>query len=334
MVMDDTAIGFPSVKIYGVGGAGKVAALKFKDNERVSIVTMDTSGIDNDIANVESYKIKNMSGNNNLQGSGRIRSHNTTEIIRFVNEYCRNKQVFDDVNIIIYSMSGGSGSVIGPLLVDEILKQKKLAISICIVDHSSEIDTINTFNTFRTLNRASEIGNLYIPVIVFDNKFGKHNVDNGVYNTVVNLINVFTKEYISIDIQDRLNLFNPIAFHNVQPGIKLINISTADDGNWNEDYGLIIPEDIAIKLDSVMIITPKYKNVCPSCLCSVIFNGYTINDTDETYIISVGYQIPQSLIDNLNNKINDYNKANMKVQTSFHTDFNNIGKESDSILIV
>ena len=76
---------------------------------------------------------------------------------------------FGDINIFIFSMSGGSGSVIAPLLIREAGKRGKRIIAIGIVDACSETDCFNSINTIRTLEAFAKDEKIYIPSMIFNN---------------------------------------------------------------------------------------------------------------------------------------------------------------------
>jgi hypothetical protein len=324
----DLSNGLSKISIIGTGGAGKVAAIrcsKMVQPTYTQIVTIDTSGSDIPVENVTSLKIKN------LNGSGKLRRENIEDITNFVNNFASKEDSFSDVNIIISSYSGGSGSTLCPLLVDEILRKGKIAIVIGIIDTDSEIDTVNTFNTFRSLDNFVSQHKAYLPTILFNNSFGRPVVDKGVDTVIKNLIKFLTTPYIGLDVQDRIKFLNPNAF-GVEPGIKLVSISTDLTKDWDNSLGMIIPQQEYTKLDAILSITKVDNHVNINTLCSVTFKGY-YDEEGPDFLISIGYQIPKELVASLNGKIHEYKSVSGSKRTEFSSEYE-IGETTNKGMVL
>ena len=312
----DVSNGLPKITILGTGGAGKVSVIrcsKMISPTYARLITIDTSGSDTPIENVTSLKIKN------LNGSGKLRRENIEDITNFVNTFASKEDNFSDVNIIISSYSGGSGSTLCPLLIDEILRKGKIAIVIGIIDTDSEIDTINTFNTLRSIDNFVSQHKAYLPAIFFNNSFGRPVVDKGIDTVIKNLVKFLTSPYVGLDIQDRIKFLNPNAF-GVEYGIKLISISNDISKDWDTSLGMIIPQQECSKLDAVLTITKIDNHISINTLCSVTFRGY-YDDEGPDFLISIGYQIPKELVTSLNNKIHEYKSVSGSKRTEFTSEY-------------
>lgn len=316
------------VHVFGLGGAGKTAALRFaqaKLNSTAKFTTIDTSGIVDPIPGIESFRIKD------LNGSGKLRRDNVEEITNFINDYTA-RATFSDVNIVIMSCSGGSGSLLGPLLVDEILRQKKIVIVIGIIDTDSEVDTMNALNTLKTLDNFTTKRKGYVPTILFDNNHGRTVVDNGVDTMLANLTMILDVPYIGLDVQDRIKFLNPNVFDGINGGIKLLCISTRADGNWEEGLGIITPEDNYEKLDATLLVCHKDKNISLDKRCFVTFRGY-YEDAGIAFAASIGYQIPDKFIKGLNATIHAHRSVVAKKQTKIVSEYE-IGEQSENGLVL
>lgn len=325
----DLSNGLSKVTILGTGGAGKVAAIrcsKLVPPTSTRIVTIDTSGSDNFNENVESYKIKN------LNGSGKLRKENIEDITNFVNSFASKEESFSEVNIIISSYAGGSGSTLCPLLINEILRKGKIVIVVGIIDTDSEIDTINTFNTFRSIDNFVSQHKAYLPAILFNNAFGRGIVDKGIDTTISNLIKFLTTPYIGLDVQDRIKFLNPNAFNGIDPGIKLLSISSELDKDWDTSLGMIIPQQEYNKLDAILSITQVDNHVKINTLCSVTFKGY-YEDKGSDFLISIGYQIPKELVTSLNSKIHEYKSVSESKRTEFSSEYE-IGETTNKGMVL
>ena len=231
------------------------------------------------------------------------------------------------VNIVLFSLSGGSGSVIGPLLVDEILRQKKIAVILGIVDTDSEVDTINAFNSLKTIDNFATNRKAYIPMVLFDNNSGRATVDRGIDSILTNLKDLLAVPYIGLDLQDRIKFLSPNAFDNIEPGAKLLNLSRRSDGEWEEKMGLVIPDESHEKLDAVIIISHRESNIQLTKRCTVTYRGYYEEGVD--LIASIGYQIPEKFVKDLNANIHAFRSTTVKKKTSISSEYD-IGESSSS----
>jgi len=317
----DLSNGCSSIRIIGAGGAGKTAAIRyFKTSDKtIPTTTIDTSGVPIEIDGIEIIKI------DNLNGSGKLRKNNIEAISNFIADYTA-KTEFEEISVIITSFSGGSGSVCCPLLVDEILRQGKAVIIIGIVDTDSEIDTTNALNCLKTFDNISINRKGYIPMFLFDNNFGRAVVDRGIEITLHKLMTLLTTPYIGLDAQDRMKLINPSVFDSVDTGLKLLNISYREDGEWEEGLGLVIPADDHKKLDATIIISHTDTNLKLTKLCAVTFRGY-YEHKGENLIASIGYQVPTTFVKDLNANIHAFRSTNTQKKTDFSSEYD-IGEDA------
>ena len=320
--------GVVEIKIFGCGGCGKTAAIRYsklRHNTVCKITTIDTSGSVVDIPNIESIKIKG------LNGSGKLRSENIEPISNFIAEYTSHT-TFESVNIIIMAFSGGSGSTIGPLLVDEILRQGKIAVIFGIIDTDSEIDTTNALNCLRTIDNLATNRKGYIPTVLFDNNQGRAVVDRGIDVTLLNLANILEEPYIALDREDRLKFLSPNTFKGVSGGVKLLCISKQPGGDWEPNFGFIVPDDNHEKIDATIIISHSEKHIQLAKRCIVTFRGYYDNDGDDI-VASIGYQIPENLITDLNANIHASKSTVEKKRTKILSEYD-IGETSNNGMVL
>lgn len=333
---DYSVDGIVNFSVFGVGGAGKVAAINFAQTmnagkfiNRPDIVTIDTSGLTTAIDGVEAHRISD------LNGSGKLRKNAVEPITNFIADYSA-KHEFNDVNIIIMSFSGGSGSVIGPFLVDEIARQKKIAIVLGIIDMSSEIDTINALNCLRTLNNICSSRQCYLPMILFDNKYGRIKVNNGIGVMMQNLYEFLSIPYIGLDKQDRIKFLNPQVFDTIETGIKLVSITRPTDaelqnnqvaGEWDMTCGLVTTTDNHDRLDGIMIISNQERDLQLTKRCVVTYRGYFL-EQEPPLILAIGYQIPAQFIAELNSSIHASRSTVIKKNTIIDSE-HDIGEESN-----
>ena len=306
------------VHVYGSGGCGKAAAIRYsKTNSGNPVTVIDTSGF-NDIPGVESICISG------LNGSGKFRRENVDEITKFIVDYTHTT-TFGEVNIVMMSLSGGSGSVIGPLLISEIVRQKKIVIVVAIIDTDSEVDTINAFNTLLTINNVGSES--YIPIIMFDNNNGRFIVDKGIDTVMRYLNDMLNVGYIGLDSQDIIKFLNPSVFEGVDHGLHLLNLSRRDDGEWEKDLGLICPdENTGEKLDATLVIEKVNGHRILGNRCTVTFRGFYV-ENHEDLVASIGYHIPENFIRDMNSNLHSFKKSVSGNKTEIKSEYE-IGKQT------
>ncbi len=299
--------GTVSWKIIGAGGAGKSAALRFRQNNTTTpIITIDTSGTTDEIPGVEVIRLKD------LNGSGKLRRNNATQITEFVSDYT-NKVEWGDVNVVICSFAGGSGSVVGPRLAREILRQGKIVIVIGIIDTDSEVDTMNSLDTLKSFNAVA--AQHYVPTILFNNSNGQPMVDNGIDLITSYIAEIMDTQYVGLDREDRLRFLNPDSFNNVTPGLRMMNLSKDPEGHW-ENIGIVTDDVSHDILDATLILSTIDKHMTLETHCTVTYRGYS-NDDIDTLVASIGYRVPQSLVASLHQRCADFQALQRPDETKF-----------------
>ncbi len=137
-----------SISIFATGGTGINLGSKFeevKNSKNVAIEPISISYIDTSESNIRHNKISKESLYlvENANGSGKNRAENYESIKEQVKKILLvNKP--EEFNIVIASCGGGSGSVIAPLLVNELLEQKKAVVAVLVGSSDSTIEIKNT----------------------------------------------------------------------------------------------------------------------------------------------------------------------------------------------
>ena len=142
-----------SLRFYACGGtAANLLNSHIKDQPMMTDVRADElyTFVDTGTANLggvspESvFLVKNPDGK---QGSGKDRRRNAANIMAALPEIMRDHKAAD-MNVVIFSTGGGSGSAAGPIILEELLKQGKTVFPIVVGVHSSDKSSENTIKTF------------------------------------------------------------------------------------------------------------------------------------------------------------------------------------------
>lgn len=133
-----------------------------------------------------------------------------------------------DLNLVLHSSGGGSGSVIGLVLMDELLSQGKDAIAITVRSTTCEKEVINCMNTIASYNNM--VNRLKRPVILmdFDNATSSYRqVDAEVRLAITTLSAMFSGENFGIDSKDVSNFLNYPNVTKYPPSLCGLVIDTA-----------------------------------------------------------------------------------------------------------
>lgn len=320
--------GVVEFNVMGLGGAGKVAALRYaKRHPNASrIITVDTSGVVQKNDNVESFRIAG------LNGSAKLRKENIDQIKAFTTDFV-STNTFSDVNVLIFSAAGGSGSVLGPVILSEIARQGKVGIVVSIIDMDSEVDIINSLNLLRTVDNIAKDKGSYVPVVLFDNSKSRSVVDTGIDSTIDNIDEMLSTPLVGLDRLDRLRFLNPTAFDGVSAGMKLMNLSRLPDGDW-EDNGQYKSEDGSGRIDAALIISKPSDHLVLTQRCVVTFRGYFGEDYKSNLIGSIGYTIPDSLVKLLNSSIHSHKSTAPAKETVIKSEYTSVGVDAGGGIIL
>lgn len=210
------------LRIFALGGAGIniASALEVERTRndpafaKIETVYVDTSlaSIPADVDPSHFYKLENADGN--TDGSGGVRGHNAGDIAD------RNLEILQkfpplDANLVISSMSGGSGGVFANTIVSELLRQDKPTIVLAIGADDTRNFINNTINSLLSYEKMAEIHGR--PVVLFYAQNGENGatveqVNERVTSMVSGLALAFSRRNKNLDSRDTYNWLN---FHNV-----------------------------------------------------------------------------------------------------------------------
>lgn len=236
-----------SVTIAGCGGCGINLARPFLTNQNLNkVLYFDTS-----MTNTRHGETANIVTSGD--GSGSNRSQNARDIERELPNMTDEAMAKGDVAVVVFSLSGGSGSVIGPLLIREYARRKVQVIGVAVADTSYSVGAVNTLNTLKTLNSICKNNNLLLPLILLSNdNIDRVKVDEFAATLMSDLVDLLTKPVYEVDRQDRLNWINPSkAASQIQPGVKLLTFDNHPTANGS---GAVLGTDSTEMVDSILIL--------------------------------------------------------------------------------
>jgi hypothetical protein len=204
-----------TVRVYGCGGCGvNIGVLLEKQRLAPNnlIANIDTAYIDTSRSNIHpEIDPANMYLIDGLDGSGKVRRENHKEIDK------RTKDILQkfpplDLNIVLHSASGGSGSVIGPSIISELLEKKAAVIVMVVGSADTRLDADNTLKTIKSYEAIANLRKA--PVVMIYQQNSRENkretVDLTLRGAVVTLAILWSGSNRELDSKD---LFNFLNFH-------------------------------------------------------------------------------------------------------------------------
>lgn len=253
-----------TMAVYGCGGFGVNITKTFEkdagnDIPGHAIVTpyyVDTSR-SNLESDIDDSRIFILQG---VDGSGKVRKTNHPAIAENVRLLLKQFQPAE-FNIVVFSSSGGSGSVFGPLLISELQKRGVPVVGIVVGSDESVITANNTLNTIKSLeNIAIRNG---VPTVMYyeHNRPGQKqsDVDARCTGVIGRLSTLVSRENHGLDTKDIRNWADYTQSTDVEPRLARLHVYST-----NEDAEAALTQPISLaslyeSKDSVATsLTPDY----------------------------------------------------------------------------
>lgn len=198
------------VVCYMAGGTAvnisKVLAEQFKKLDlapaaQIEVVLIDTS--DSNLVNGASDKIYLLKG---LDGSGKLRAENHPAISRAILGILDAHQP-GDLNIVVSSLGGGSGSVIAPALAGALLAQDKLVIGMGVTNTDSAIEVTNSVKTIKSYESIAKKIGKPIVLSLFKNSAADsfQKINEAIVSNIIMLSVLASRKNIGLDSADLRN---------------------------------------------------------------------------------------------------------------------------------
>lgn len=222
-----------TMNVYCCGGAatniGKTL-LKVTGKPEEGFANIATYFVDTSSSNIDSTipsnKLFLLDG---VDGSGKVRSSNYAAAAEHVREILH-KFNPGDINVVLHSTGGGSGSVMGPLITSELLNRDCLTIVIMIGSTSCELEVSNTANTLKSYEGISKLRGKPVVAGFYQNVQGKKRseIDTEVHLLISFLAVLFSGNNAELDTSDLRNLLNYHVVTQHTPKLSLLEVHTGD----------------------------------------------------------------------------------------------------------
>lgn len=232
----------------------------------ISTVLIDTSPANLSTPGAEQYSTHLIEG---LDGSGKKRILNK-DIIKADIPNILHAYKPGELNIVTHSVSGGSGSVIGPMLVRMLLERGETVIVLAIGSTGDLNETVNSINALKTYDAmAAQVGRP-VNVLYLQNSptFAEAAVDQAMLNAAQYLSILFSRMNGRLDSQDLKNWLNYHEVTSYEPHLTSLSIMVreADDQSINkslDELGDVISLATLIPQggNSMLVNPPEYHTV-------------------------------------------------------------------------
>lgn len=197
------------VSVYACGGCGINIASKLLDynHSKEGLADLDVVFLDTSHANLDRNKKHDKTYVvDGLDGSGKVRAENHKQISECVLDILQTFKP-SDLNVVLSSGSGGSGSVIAPSLVQELLLRNIPVIVITVGSMDSRIELENTIKTLKSYDAIAQIRKSPVVSMYFENKKESPRKDNdeNICKSIVAFLALFSKQNKELDSSDLHN---------------------------------------------------------------------------------------------------------------------------------
>lgn len=196
------------VRLYGCGGLGTNVVKDYIGRKTTpGFATPLVSFVDTSRSNLSGIEDESsIFVLENTDGSGKVRKENHAQISAAVKQILL-KQTPEDFNIVVFSASGGSGSVIGPLLAKELASRGHSVVVLLAGSSESTITAQNSLNTIKSLAAISK--QVETPIVMFYRHNGgectRSVVDGQLHLAISSLCYLTSRQNDELDTKDIAN---------------------------------------------------------------------------------------------------------------------------------
>lgn len=254
-----------NVRIFSCGGAAANICSQIKD------LDLDVAYVDTSRSNLRGVADEQIFLIPNMDGAGKLRATTYEGFKDVVEEVLIRFKSSETLNVVVSSLSGGSGAIIASSIIRELLVQDKPVIVIGVDSTTSGIEINNSVKSLKTLKAISNQVGQSVSLFYVENTSRKE-ADKLVIN-FINLLALLTDKNNTEEF-DSTDLRNFVQFQHVteyEPDVAILEISP------NE---VIIPEKGTVVVSSILLTTDtdtQISEVLPEYLATCII-------TDQDYV--------------------------------------------------
>lgn len=221
------------IRFFGCGGTGVKLGDRFDNLEpddrladiKVCYLDTSTSDLPKDVNPLQCFITEG------TDGSGSKRSSNAHIITSNAMRQVLTKFPPEDLNIVGFSGIGGSGSLMGPVTVRDLLERGAPVIAIVVVGTSSIRSIMNCLDTLKTLAAQSALAKKPLTVLLFNNGANDRidEVDDAVERSVQALRILASRRHVGLDRSDIANMLDYTQVTSVAPQLATMTITSSEE---------------------------------------------------------------------------------------------------------
>lgn len=305
-----------TIRVYGCGGAGFNLISPFYGEEAKTegFADLKCCFIDTSLSNIalnNKVKVKEedvyiLEG---VDGSGKKRDTNYHSLADNAKHILRKFQPAE-MNIVVSSASGGSGSVISNIIAKELLSANHPTIMIIVGSEESKITIENTVKTLQSIDTISR-KHLDKPIVVsyFHNskEHTRAKNDAAVRQTITALSILCSRQNAELDTADVANFIDFSKVTSVQSGITFLYLTSKEDEAAKIEYPISIASIFSEVGKTAPSLAPEYS--CAGYVAAKVLEG------GDLHFITSQHEV-QSIYTRLNKRLEDFKEsASARVST-------------------
>jgi hypothetical protein len=205
-----------TLNVYAAGGCGmnivSRAISQIDGKGKPGFAELKEHFLDTSRSNVDPKTMKedtNLYLLNGKDGAGKDRTAIAASVVERVPEMLHKFRP-GDINVVVHSLAGGTGSVIGPVLVGELLARKVPTLVLAVGSLDTPVEIQNTINTLLGYEKAAKSRGVPVVAGYFENskESPRKAVDDKILNVLAALCVFFSGENRELDSADLNNLIN------------------------------------------------------------------------------------------------------------------------------
>lgn len=235
----------PRTLIVGCGGCGINLARLVAADSGANTLLVDTGR-----ANVRPHENVFVIGDGD--GSGGVQDKNAENAVKQLPAIDPDQMGKTDIAVVTFSMSGGSGSFIGPYVIKTLLSRGIQCVAMGLMDYSSLMQAENTLSALDNLDALAVKAKVTLPMMVFDNRALSRDAMNAVIADKGRiLIRLLMENAMEVDRNDRRHFLDGTVTHEAKPGLRLLNVF---ESNLSSDGQPLFPTKDTEIFDSILHI--------------------------------------------------------------------------------
>lgn len=272
--------------IYCCGGFGGNIGKQILD------LDINTFFIDTSISNLKNVKHDNIFLVDNIDGAGKSRDKSYQHFKELSEDILIKFKPSNKLNIIIHSLSGGSGSVIGPLIAKELISKDLNTIVVCVDSRNSIKELDNSIKTLKSYKAISDMLSKSISIFYIKNNDRKES--DKLTLEFINLCSLLLDPYNTAEF-DVSDLAHFLYFEKVtdnKPSVGIIDVIENTNLSYTNEKGTHVVSGILISKNT----DTQIQGIMPDYLANCVVTDRDYNNEDILVC---------NIIGKLNNIIND-----------------------------